>query len=94
MITRSLVDVIESIATSDGAGVQLRRSVGSRRGLYVDPFLMLDEFYSDDPMTTSPVFPRTRIAASRPSPTCSMATCGTKITSAIAVTLGPAACSG
>ena len=49
MITRSLVDVIESIATSDGAGVQLRRSVGSRRGLYVDPFLMLDEFYSDDP---------------------------------------------
>jgi redox-sensitive bicupin YhaK (pirin superfamily) len=49
MITRSLVDVIESIATSDGAGVQLRRSVGSRRGLYVAPFLMLDEFYSDDP---------------------------------------------
>jgi len=37
MITRSLVDVIESIATSDGAGVQLRRSVGSRRGLYVIP---------------------------------------------------------
>jgi quercetin 2,3-dioxygenase len=49
MSTRTLVSVIESIPTSDGAGVKLRRSVGSQRGLYVDPFLMLDEFYSDDP---------------------------------------------
>jgi redox-sensitive bicupin YhaK (pirin superfamily) len=49
MNTRTLVSVIESIPTSDGAGVKLRRSLGSRRGLYVDPFLMLDEFYSDDP---------------------------------------------
>ena len=49
MSTRSLARVIESMPTSDGAGVKLRRSVGSQRGLYVDPFLMLDEFYSDDP---------------------------------------------
>jgi len=49
MSTRSLIRVIESMPTSDGAGVKLRRSVGSQRGLYVDPFLMLDEFYSDDP---------------------------------------------
>jgi redox-sensitive bicupin YhaK (pirin superfamily) len=35
--------------TSDGAGVKLRRSLGSQRGLHVDPFLMLDEFYSDNP---------------------------------------------
>ena len=49
MNTRSLVHVIESIPTSDGAGVKLRRSLGSQRGLHVDPFLMLDEFYSDDP---------------------------------------------
>ena len=49
MSTRSLVRVIESIPTSDGAGVKLRRSLGSQRGLYVDPFLMLDEFYSDNP---------------------------------------------
>jgi hypothetical protein len=35
--------------TSDGAGVKLRRRVGSERGAYVDPFLMLDEFYSDNP---------------------------------------------
>ena len=49
MSTRTLVQVIESVPTSDGAGVKLRRSLGSQRGLYVDPFLMLDEFYSDDP---------------------------------------------
>jgi redox-sensitive bicupin YhaK (pirin superfamily) len=49
MSIRSLVRIIESTPTSDGAGVKLRRSLGSQRGLYVDPFLMLDEFYSDDP---------------------------------------------
>jgi quercetin 2,3-dioxygenase len=49
MSTRSLIHVIESIPTSDGAGVKLRRSLGSQRGQYVDPFLMLDEFYSDNP---------------------------------------------
>ncbi len=46
---RTLLHLIESVATSDGGGVKLRRSVGSRRGLYVDPFLMLDEFFSDVP---------------------------------------------
>jgi quercetin 2,3-dioxygenase len=49
MNPRSLIHVIESIPTSDGAGVKLRRSLGSQRGLHVDPFLMLDEFYSDNP---------------------------------------------
>jgi redox-sensitive bicupin YhaK (pirin superfamily) len=49
MNTRTLVHVIESLPTSDGAGVKLRRSLGSQRGLHVDPFLMLDEFYSDNP---------------------------------------------
>src|SRR5881296_592420 len=45
---RELQGTIESVATSDGAGVKLRRSLGSERGLYLDPFLMLDEFSSDD----------------------------------------------
>jgi redox-sensitive bicupin YhaK (pirin superfamily) len=49
MDTRTLIHVIESMPTSDGAGVKLRRSLGSQRGLHVDPFLMLDEFYSDNP---------------------------------------------
>jgi hypothetical protein len=46
---RTLAHVIPSVPASDGAGVKLRRSLGSQRGLHVDPFLMLDEFYSDDP---------------------------------------------
>jgi redox-sensitive bicupin YhaK (pirin superfamily) len=45
---RELQRTIESVATSDGAGVKLRRSLGSVPGLYLDPFLMLDEFSSDD----------------------------------------------
>jgi quercetin 2,3-dioxygenase len=49
MNTRTLFHVIPSMPTSDGAGVKLRRSVGSQRGEHVDPFLMLDEFYSDNP---------------------------------------------
>jgi redox-sensitive bicupin YhaK (pirin superfamily) len=49
MNTRTLVHVIESIPTSDGGGVKLRRSLGSQPDVHVDPFLMLDEFYSDNP---------------------------------------------
>jgi len=49
MTKRSLQRVIPSIPTSDGAGVKLRRSLGSSQFLRHDPFLMLDEFYSDDP---------------------------------------------
>src|ERR1700686_2189428 len=49
MNTRTLLHVIPSMPTSEGAGVNLRRSLGSQRGLHVDPFLMLDEFYSDNP---------------------------------------------
>jgi redox-sensitive bicupin YhaK (pirin superfamily) len=46
---RTLERVIESINTSDGAGVKLRRSIGRSQHIRVDPFLMLDEFSSDDP---------------------------------------------
>jgi len=49
MNVRTLIQVIPSMPTSDGAGVKLRRSLGSQRGAHVDPFLMLDEFYSDNP---------------------------------------------
>ncbi|MGO8828026.1 MAG: pirin family protein [Steroidobacteraceae bacterium] len=57
MKIRTLVQIIQSVPTSDGAGVKLRRSVGSQRGLYVDPFLMLDEFYSDNPQDYIAGFP-------------------------------------
>src|ERR1700682_3888546 len=54
---RTLTQIIPSVPTSDGAGVKLRRSLGSQRGLQVDPFLMLDEFYSDDPQDYIAGFP-------------------------------------
>jgi len=47
--SRKLQAVIESVAASDGAGVKLRRSLGRRPNQRFDPFLMLDEFFSDDP---------------------------------------------
>ena len=39
--------IIAPINTSDGAGVKLKRSIGSQLIDYFDPFLMLDEFGSD-----------------------------------------------
>jgi len=47
--TRTLDRIIEAIATSDGAGVKLRRSLGQSETARLDPFLLLDEFWSDDP---------------------------------------------
>lgn len=49
MTTRTLDRIIPSVAASDGAGVKLRRSLGNSEALRHDPFLMLDEFFSDDP---------------------------------------------
>ncbi len=49
MSTRTLARVIPSVATSDGAGVKLRRSLGTSQSLRLDPFLMLDEFGTDRP---------------------------------------------
>jgi hypothetical protein len=46
---RHVQRVIRAVATSDGAGVRLRRSLGQRPDARLDPFLMLDEFSSDDP---------------------------------------------
>ena len=41
--------IISPIETSDGAGVKLKRSIGTHQMDYFDPFLMLDEFGSDNP---------------------------------------------
>jgi redox-sensitive bicupin YhaK (pirin superfamily) len=48
MNTRTVKQVIRSIPASDGAGVKLRRSLGQSNFARLDPFLMLDEFSSDD----------------------------------------------
>lgn len=46
---RNVQAIIPGIATSDGAGVKLRRSIGGQNQVRLDPFLMLDEFSSNDP---------------------------------------------
>ncbi len=48
MNLRSIHAVIPAVETSDGAGVRIRRSLGRSNGARLDPFLMLDEFGSDD----------------------------------------------
>ena len=40
--------IINALKTSDGAGVKLKRSIGTPEADYVDPFLMLDEFGSEN----------------------------------------------
>lgn len=49
MITRNLERIIPSVPVSDGAGVKLWRSLGNSQTLRHDPFLMLDEFFTDNP---------------------------------------------
>jgi redox-sensitive bicupin YhaK (pirin superfamily) len=46
---RALAQIIPAVATRDGAGVAIRRSLGQQPGLRLDPFLLLDEFSSDNP---------------------------------------------
>ncbi len=46
---RTLGRTLPGVATSDGAGVKLRRSIGSGQAARLDPFLMLDEFGTDNP---------------------------------------------
>ncbi|KAA9132702.1 pirin family protein [Marinihelvus fidelis] len=54
---RPLARVIPAMATSDGAGVKLRRSIGANGGHRLDPFLMLDEFGTDNPQDYIAGFP-------------------------------------
>ncbi|MFO1363580.1 MAG: pirin family protein [Burkholderiales bacterium] len=49
MTTRTVREIVESVPTSDGAGVRLRRSLGRSDRARLDPFLMLDEFSSENP---------------------------------------------
>ena len=47
MSQRKVVKVVSGQAVSDGAGVRLKRVIGTPQLDQVDPFLMLDEFKSD-----------------------------------------------
>jgi len=48
MSARTLQKIIAAVPTSDGAGAKLRRSLGKSQEERLDPFLMLDEFSSDN----------------------------------------------
>jgi len=48
---------VAGMPTTDGAGVKLKRVIGSPALDMIDPFLMLDEFGSDDPASWIAGFP-------------------------------------
>lgn len=94
MMPRKIKKILKSRPTIEGAGVHLKRAFGYSQVPEFDPFLMLDDFLPATPMNTWPVFPGTRIGASRRSPTCwkgwsSMATAW-----ATGVPSAPAMCNG
>jgi hypothetical protein len=56
-LEREVVQRIDAQPTVEGAGVKLKRSLGSRALPLLDPFLMLDEFHSDNPEDYAAGFP-------------------------------------
>ena len=48
MKIREIATTIEPQETRDGAGVRLRRTIASRALDYLDPFLLLDHFGSEN----------------------------------------------
>ena len=54
---RDVDAVIDAQPSRDGAGVALRRSLGSRALPLLDPFLLLDEIHSSDPADYQAGFP-------------------------------------
>jgi redox-sensitive bicupin YhaK (pirin superfamily) len=54
---RKIVKVWKSKPTIEGAGVHLRRAFGFHEVPQLDPFLLLDDFHSDNPKDYLPGFP-------------------------------------
>ncbi len=48
MDTRKVLKIYDPVPASDGAGVRLLRAIGSNELNHLDPFLLLDEFKSDN----------------------------------------------
>lgn len=48
MTTRTIERLVEGQFVSDGAGVRMRRIIGTPQADYLDPFLLLDEFRTDE----------------------------------------------
>ena len=94
MTIRTLHRVIPSIPASDGAGVKLRRSLGASQLARHDPFLMLDEFYSDNPDDYLAGFPSHPHRGFETVTYMLDGTCSTRTAAATRATSGPATCSG
>jgi len=56
-MARTIDKIVRGMKTSDGAGVKLTRLVGTPVLRRIDPFLMLDEFGSDEPTDYLAGFP-------------------------------------
>ena len=54
---RMIETIIEPEPVVEGAGVRLKRSIGTERLDYLDPFLLLDHFASSDPCEYKAGFP-------------------------------------
>ena len=57
MTDRTIERTVHAVATSDGAGVRLSRAIANAELDHLDPFLLLDEFRSDDPSDYIAGFP-------------------------------------
>ena len=57
MTLRIIDKIIHGIDTSDGAGVNLKRIIGNPELNMLDPFLLLDEFGSENPKDYISGFP-------------------------------------
>ena len=55
--TREISKIIEPQAVVEGAGVRLKRSIGTHTLDYLDPFLLLDHFQSKNPADYQAGFP-------------------------------------
>jgi hypothetical protein len=54
---REVANLVDAQPTVEGAGVRLRRALGSRLLPMLDPFLLLDEIHSENPDDYLPGFP-------------------------------------
>ena len=57
MVTRAVKRIVTAQEASEGAGVRIRRSIGTPELDHLDPFLLLDEFKSDQPSDYVAGFP-------------------------------------
>jgi redox-sensitive bicupin YhaK (pirin superfamily) len=56
-VVRKIAKIIEPQAVVEGAGVRLKRSIGTRTLDHIDPFLLLDDFTSKNPADYKAGFP-------------------------------------